>query len=93
MKQTSAARTKSVAEAAVRDMHEDDVRALPVIMPLDDSNRAIRVGRTVGYALAKRGQYPVPVHRLGNQYRVCRSDLLRFLGLEVNAEPEQDEPA
>lgn len=91
MKQTSAARPKSVAETAVRGMHEEEVRALPVIMPLDDSNRAIRVGRTVGYALARRGEYPVPVHRLGNQYRVCRSDLLRFLGIEVSAAPGQGE--
>lgn len=92
MKQPST-RPKSVAEAALRGMHEEGVLALPVIMPLDDSNRALRIGRTVGYTLARRGEYPVPVHRLGNQYRVCRSDLLRFLGIDPIAAPEQAESA
>jgi len=59
-----------------------EVLSLPAMVPLDDSNRAIHCGRTLGYALAKAGDYPVPVHRLGNQYRVARADLLRFLGIE-----------
>ncbi|MFJ7631213.1 hypothetical protein ACIQZN_32570 [Streptomyces sp. NPDC097595] len=32
--------------------------------------------------LAKQGEYPVKVLRLGNAYRVVTADLLKLLGLE-----------
>ena len=57
--------------------------ALPVMVPLDMANRALGIGRTSGYAMAKQGDYPVRVHRLGAQYRVARADLLRLLGIEA----------
>ncbi|MFE2282859.1 integrase [Streptomyces sp. NPDC059443] len=56
--------------------------ALPVSFDLDTANRALALGRTTGYALAKSGEYPVRVLRLGRQYRVTRYDLLRFLGFQ-----------
>ena len=39
------------------------------------------LGRSKGYELAKRGQYPCKVLRLGNAYRVVTADLLVLLGL------------
>ena len=68
-------------------MTEAELLALPVSFPLDTANRALCLGRTTGYALAKRNEYPVRVLRLGNAYRVTRADLLRFLGIESTAEP------
>lgn len=66
-------------------MSVEDVRRLPVAFELDAANRAFGIGRTTGYALAKRGEYPVPVLRLGNAYRVRRADVLTLLGIAENA--------
>lgn len=51
------------------------------MIDLDTSNRALMIGRSTGYGLAKQGEYPVKVLRLGNAYRVVTADLLRVLGL------------
>nr|WP_240677813.1 hypothetical protein [Actinacidiphila soli] len=63
-------------------MTGDELLALPAVIDLDTANRALLIGRSTGYALAKRGQYPVKVLRLGNAYRVVTADLLKLLGLE-----------
>ncbi len=68
-----------------RGMSQAELLALPVSFPLDTSNRALHLGRTTGYDLAKRGEYPVRVLRLGNAYRVTRADLLRYLGVSEPA--------
>jgi hypothetical protein len=73
---------QTVTRPAAQGMTHDEVLALPVMVSLDVSNRAIGCGRTTGFRLARLGQYPVAVHRLGGQYRVARADLLRFLGIE-----------
>ncbi|MEY9839672.1 hypothetical protein [Streptacidiphilus sp. EB103A] len=70
----------------VRGMSEAEVIALPVSIPLEFANRAIGLGRTLGYAMAKRGEYPIPVIRLANAYRCRRADLLEYLGIQDRAE-------
>ncbi|WP_411076265.1 hypothetical protein [Streptomyces sp. cmx-4-7] len=60
----------------------DELLALPAVIDLDTSNRALMIGRSTGYGLAKQGEYPVKVLRLGNAYRVVTADLLKLLGLE-----------
>lgn len=62
-------------------MTHEELIALPVAVSLDTANRALLLGRTTGYSLARRGQYPVPVLRHGRQYRVARAHLHRHLGL------------
>ncbi|MFE4692933.1 helix-turn-helix domain-containing protein [Streptomyces sp. NPDC056749] len=64
------------------DMTIEEALALPVAVKFDDSNRALGLGRTTAYELARRGEYPLPLMRLGRNYRVRRSDILRFLGIE-----------
>lgn len=66
-------------------MSVEDVRKLPVSFSLDTANRALCLGRTSGYDMAKRGEYPVPLLRLGAQYRVRRADLLTLLGISERA--------
>jgi hypothetical protein len=56
--------------------------ALPVSFPLEIANRALAIGRTRGYEMAKLGAYPVRVLQHGRAYKVTRYDLLRYLGLE-----------
>lgn len=62
-------------------MTREELLALPAAIDLDTGNRALGLGRSKGYALAKQGQYPCQVLRLGKAYRVVTADLLSLLGL------------
>ncbi|BDH15750.1 hypothetical protein HOK021_69290 [Streptomyces hygroscopicus] len=62
-------------------MSREELLALPAAVDLDTGNRALGLGRSKGYALAKQGQYPCRVLRLGKAYRVVTADLLELLGL------------
>lgn len=64
-----------------KGMSREELLTLPVAVDLDTSNRALGLGRSKGYELAKRGEYPCKVLRLGNAYRVVTADLLDLLGL------------
>ncbi len=75
-----------MAALSLGGMTADELLALPVAIDLDTANRALQIGRSTGYGLAKSGQYPVTVLRLGNAYRVVTSDLLRLLGMERRAD-------
>ncbi|MCE6999593.1 hypothetical protein LZG04_32980 [Saccharothrix sp. S26] len=46
------------------------------------AGRALGIGRTKTYELARSDQLPVRVLRLGSTYRVATADLLRVLGVE-----------
>ncbi|MCG6496867.1 integrase [Kitasatospora sp. A2-31] len=64
---------------------------LPACVTLATANRALGLGRTAGYGLAKSGQYPVPLIRAGRGYRVSSIEVAKILGLTV---PDQvDVPA
>ena len=63
-------------------MTGEELLGLPAVIDLDTANRALLIGRSTGYGLAKQGQYPVKVLKLGNAYRVVTADLLKLLGLE-----------
>ncbi|MEV7441022.1 integrase [Streptomyces sp. NPDC091204] len=62
-------------------MTHEELMALPVAVTLDTANRALLLGRTTGYTLARCGKYPVPLLRHGRQYRVARAHLHRHLGV------------
>jgi hypothetical protein len=66
-------------------MTHDELMALPVSVPLDTVNRALGIGRTNGYTLAKRGRYRVCVLRHGRQYKVTHYDLHRHLGVSAES--------
>jgi hypothetical protein len=69
-------------------MTHAELLALPVSFPLDVANHALNLGRTTGFSMAKQGEYPIRVLRLGRQYRCTRYDLLRYLGVEAGDDPE-----
>ncbi|TLQ44544.1 hypothetical protein [Streptomyces marianii] len=73
-------RDKETAEQP-KGMTREELLALPAAVDLDTGNRALGLGRSKGYELAKRGQYPCKVLRLGKAYRVVTADLLNLLGL------------
>ncbi|MGW7098377.1 hypothetical protein [Streptomyces sp. NPDC054838] len=68
-------------ETGSKGMSREEVLALPAAIDLDTSNRALGLGRSKGYELAKRGEYPCKVLRLGKAYRVVTADLVNLLGL------------
>lgn len=71
------------------EMTQEELEALPVAFELPIAGRAYGMGRTKAYELAKRGEFPCRVLRIGNAYRVTRADLLRSLGLDpLTAAPQ-----
>jgi len=60
---------------------EAELLALPAAVPILLANRALGFGRTKGYELAQRGQYPCRLLRHGRRYRVVKADLLNVLGI------------
>ncbi len=68
-------------------MTADEIRALPAMIPLYTANEALDLGRSTGYRLAKAGEYPVPVKRVGNGYRVATHEVLAFIGLSADPNP------
>ena len=58
-----------------------ELLALPVVVDVTTAARALGLGRSTGYELARRGECPCRVLRVGSSYRVPTADLLRVLGL------------
>ncbi len=61
-----------------------EVLALPAMVDVPTAARALGIGTTLAYELAKADQLGVPVLRLGRLYRVPRAGLLEVLGLAPN---------
>ena len=59
-----------------------ELLALPVVIDITTAARALGLGRSTAYELARRGEFPCRVLRMGNSYRVPTADLLRVLGIE-----------
>lgn len=66
------------------------VGGLPPMLRLPEAARLLGIGRTSAYRLARQGQFPVPVVRIGKQYRVPAAGLLQLLGVIV---PEPGRPS
>lgn len=60
----------------------NEIRTLPASIDLVTAGRALGVCRTKAHEMARAGKWPVPLFRVGTRYRVRRSDLLAFLGIE-----------
>jgi excisionase family DNA binding protein len=65
-----------------RGLAPDEVLALPAVVDLTTAGRALGIGRTKTHELARAGDLPVPVLRIGAAYRIRRADLLRYLGID-----------
>lgn len=63
-------------------MTQAELDALPVAFDIVVAGSAYGIGRTKAYELAKRGEFPCRVLKIGSNYRVTRADLLRSLGLD-----------
>ena len=71
-------------------LNRDELLQLPAMVDLATAARALGVGRTKAYELAKSGAFPCPVLRIGTTYRVRTADLLRLVGIERQQSGRED---
>jgi excisionase family DNA binding protein len=64
-------------------LSEEEIQALPVLLTVVQAATALGIGRTVAYRLVRSGDWPTPVIRVGQQYRIPRAPLLRLMGLST----------
>jgi hypothetical protein len=74
--------TTSACSAAQRGMSRRDLLALPATVNIAIAARALGCGRSLAYELARQGQFPCRVLRVGNRYLVPTAELLRLLGVD-----------
>lgn len=63
-----------------------DPRTLPPTLDIVTAARLLGIGRTTAYQLARNGQFPVPLLRIGGGYRVPTAPLLTLLGLDTRTD-------
>jgi len=64
-----------------------EIAGLPAVTDLVTAGKALGLGRTKAYELARAGQFPCPVIRAGTTWRVPTAGLLDLLGLPVPGPP------
>jgi hypothetical protein len=74
-------RTVRPAAVPVRAMPLSEVVALPAVTDLVTAGRALGMGRTKSYELARTGRFPCRVIRTGRIYQVPTVSLLMLLGV------------
>jgi hypothetical protein len=72
-----------VAAVVSRALTLAEVAALPAVTDLVTAGRALGIGRTKAYELARAGQFPCPVIRAGSSWLIPTAGLLAALGLPV----------
>jgi excisionase family DNA binding protein len=61
-----------------------ELLAMPVTVDIGTAARALGLGRSTGYELARRGEFPCRVLHVGSSYRVPTAELMRLLGVDPN---------
>jgi excisionase family DNA binding protein len=59
-----------------------ELLAMPVTVDIGTAARALGLGRSTGYELARRGEFPCRVLHVGSSYRVPTAELMRLLGVD-----------
>ncbi|WSX64916.1 hypothetical protein OG504_33200 [Streptomyces sp. NBC_00986] len=62
-------------------MSQTELLELPVVIDLVTAARALGIGRTRAFELVRRGEFPVPILRVGSTWRVPTAPLLGMLGI------------
>lgn len=71
----------------------EELNSLPPVVDLATAGRALGIGRTKAYELARKGQFPCRVLQLGNSYKVPTAFLREVLGLPPADKPSTDDRA
>jgi excisionase family DNA binding protein len=65
----------------MQTMRHEDLDALPTVVSITTAARALGLSRTYAYELAKRGEFPCRIIRVGTAYRVPTAELRKLLGV------------
>jgi predicted DNA-binding transcriptional regulator AlpA len=65
-------------------------QSLPPILDIVTAGRLLGIGRTTAYQLARNGNFPVPVLRIGASYNFPTAPLLALLGIQAPAPARAD---
>jgi excisionase family DNA binding protein len=68
--------------AAKEGLTRAELLALPAVVDVATAARALGLGRSTAYELARRDEFPCRVLRIGSSYRIPTADLLRVLGID-----------
>jgi hypothetical protein len=83
-----------VATGRKLTLTSSELRELPVSVDLMTAAAALGLGRTKAYELARRGEFPCRLLRVGGTYLVPTAGLLRVLGVDRDAQdPAADQAA
>lgn len=66
-------------------MTREELAALPTTTTIETAARALGLGRTRAYQLARDNRFPCKVIRIGTSYRVVTADLHRLLAKQDEA--------
>lgn len=64
-------------------MSLSELMAMPVTVDISTAARALGLGRSTAYELARRNEFPCRVLRVGSSYRVPTAELFRVLGIDI----------
>lgn len=64
-------------------MSREEIMTLPAMVDVVTACRALGLGRTLGYQLVRRGEFPCRVVRVGRRYLIPTADLRAVLGLDT----------
>ena len=74
---------KAAGGSTAKTLSYEEVLALPVSVDIVTAGRCFGISRSKSHELARLGEFPCKVLRLGVQYRVTRTELFRVLGIET----------
>ncbi|WP_258941975.1 helix-turn-helix domain-containing protein [Actinomadura luteofluorescens] len=66
-------------------MTHEELAALPTTTTIETAARALGLGRTRAYQLARENRFPCKVIRVGISYRVVTADLQRLIAGNDNS--------
>jgi predicted DNA-binding transcriptional regulator AlpA len=66
-----------------------DLDDLPPTINIETAATILGCGRSLAYDLARRGEFPCRVIRLGRRYVIPTADLLRVVGVSAHNTTEQ----
>ena len=81
MTTTTATSTRTGPETDPRVWTVDAVRGLGATVDVETAGAILGIGRSKSYELAKAGEFPVRVLRIGRRYLVPTPGILALLGI------------
>ncbi|MBT8227479.1 MAG: helix-turn-helix domain-containing protein [Dactylosporangium sp.] len=79
---TTAITARSAEHAPARVWTIDEIRGLGTTVNVATAGAILGIGRSKSYELAKNGEFPVRVLRIGRRYLVPTLPILALLGID-----------